>query len=196
MGNPNRSLSRFAAVTVACAAVALLTQCNKNTTAPRQIATSNLSVAANANVLSAVNATPLTFQNAGDVFDPGLANQTFTLTFSNTSSGTPSAAIVFPNLTNSQFTADVTFGSCIFTVKASTTGFLTVGKQIKIDPCTLNAATGGATINQTTNSNVSLLLGSKQSVVVPLPLTVHADGTVTFGSNTLGTVNIGVVTGG
>lgn len=110
---------------------------------------------------------------------------------------TPAVAPTFA-ITNGGGTAtgDVTFGSCIFTVKASNIPTLLVGTVIKVDPCTLTVATIGLTANGTTTTAAgSWLLGSARSTQVSFPVSISSIGTVTINGTTLATVTVTPATG-
>jgi len=191
----NRILSpRVVPIAVACAAVVFLTQCNKSSTAPKQVAASNITVATTASTVAAVSATPLSFPAGGAVLAPALANQSFTMTL-NTSGSATTAAIALPGI-NGNVQANVTFGSCIFTVSVSNVASLPVGSVVTISPCTINAATGGAQTDTQTNVPVTMTLGSATSSQVSLPVTVSATGGVTIGTTNVGTVTLTNGTGG
>jgi hypothetical protein len=93
-------------------------------------------------------------------------------------------------------TGTTTFGSCIFNITSSTTGFLSAGKTIRVDPCTLTIGTNGLKTSFTGNVNVTLLLGTKRSIAVPVPFTLGDDGKVRFKDTEIGTVTVVAVTGG
>lgn len=157
-------------------------------------AATDLAAPANASTTAALYDTPLSFANG--VPELGTTGAT-TITFS--ANATTPAEPVFSIKTSDggEAKGTTTFGSCIFTVTSSTTGFLQVGKVIRIDPCSINAKTKGAEIGKTSDSNVTLLLGKNNSVEVSVPLTLQPDGTVKFKNNTLGQVTVSTsLTGG
>jgi hypothetical protein len=89
-------------------------------------------------------------------------------------------------------TGTMGFGSCIFTVTQSdfvAPHQLAVGQPpIVVDPCTLDAQTGGDTIGVTTDTPVIFVLGTIESEEILLPVSVAADGTVTVAGQVVGTV--------
>ncbi len=173
--------------------IASVVACGGGSNSPTPTATSNLAAAANGTTTNALYDRALVFSTG--VPELGTTGST-TITFSSNSANTLTPLFSIKTTDGGEAKGTTTFGSCIFTVTSSTTGFIAAGKAIKIDPCTMNATMTGAVINQTTNSNVTLLLGSKSSVAVPIPLTVSATGVVTFNNTVLGNVTLSVSTTG
>lgn len=96
-------------------------------------------------------------------------------------------------------TGTMGFGSCIFTVTASAFAAphpLAVGEVVVVNPCTLDAQTGGDTTGVTTDTPVVFVLGTTDSAEIILPVSVAADGTVTVAGQTVGTVPVTTTTGG
>lgn len=96
-------------------------------------------------------------------------------------------------------TGTLGFGSCIFTVTQSAFVAphpLAVGEVVTVDPCTLDAQTGGDTIGVTTDTPVIFVLGTTESAEITLPVSVAADGTVTVAGQVVGTVPTQTATGG
>jgi hypothetical protein len=112
------------------------------------------------------------------------------------SSATPSFAITNGGKTA---TGTTTFGSCIFTVTASTfppESPLAAGKVVKVNPCSLTASTSGANADGLpVERNVVLVLGTASSEPVRLVITINADGTVLIGTTSLGSVTLTAATG-
>ena len=100
---------------------------------------------------------------------------------------------------------DLSFGSCIFTIKTSTfpAGHpLSVGQKITVSPCTISIATANQTATGTPiDTPVSLVLGSTKSEEKKLPITISSSGSVvitnpvTGTTTTMGTVSVSAVTG-
>lgn len=91
------------------------------------------------------------------------------------------------------------FGSCIFTVTESAFVAphpLAVGEVVTVNPCTLDAQTGGTTTGVTTDTAVILVLGATDSADIILPVSVAADGTVTVAGQVVGEVPVQTQTGG
>lgn len=114
-----------------------------------------------------------------------------------TSSGaTPAFAITNGGLAA---TGTTTFGSCIFTITSNAFPAgspLAQGQVIKVDPCTLTAATANGTANGVaTDRNVTLTFGTTVSSPMSLPVTIAADGKVSIGGVLLGTVVTVQITG-
>lgn len=118
-------------------------------------------------------------------------------TVSFTSSGaTPAFAITNGGATASGTTS---FGSCIFTVTASTfgpTSPLALGKVVRVNPCSLTASTSGAISDGLpVVRDVVLVLGTASSTPVKLEVTVTAAGTVVIGTTEVDTVTLTAATG-
>jgi hypothetical protein len=107
-----------------------------------------------------------------------------------TSAGaTPAFAITNGGLTA---TGATTFGSCIFTITSSAFPAgspLAQGQMVKVNPCTMTAATANGTANGVaTNRNVTLTFGTTVSSPMSLPVTITAGGDVSIGGVLLVTV--------
>lgn len=183
-------------------------------TVPVTVATTNVVVPVTAATVAALAPaagaapTPFVFNSGFSGVDAAGAavNLGGSTTFAVTSAGTPAAGATPATapafaITNGGNTAsgDITFGSCIFTVKTSnapSTSALAVGKVIKVDPCTLTVNTIGDTCGTlSTNDNLTLLFGSTSSISAVFPVTVSCTGLVTINNTSLGTVTLQVTTG-
>lgn len=184
--------ARFFAAAIAGSAVLALTQCKKSPAAPTKVAASDLNAAASASTLAAIDGQTFTFPGGGAAFSPVLAGQTVALTFSNTSSATPTATF---GVGSGQFTATTTFGSCIFTVTSSNVSGLTVGQVLTVNPCLINVGLSGKTIG-VVQVPLSVIIGGTRSTPITVAVTVAPNGTVTLGNKTLGTVTITTGSGG
>ena len=156
-------------------------------------ASSNLPpVAVSATTASAVVNQPFAF--ASGVPEFGTTTPT-TVAF--TSSGaTPAFAISADGATAS---GPTTFGSCIFTITASTfpTGSkLAVGQSVRVNPCNLNVTTAGGNANGApADREVKFVLGTLNSSGRNLAVVINSNGTVVINSVLFGSVTISVVTG-
>jgi hypothetical protein len=96
-------------------------------------------------------------------------------------------------------TGVMTYGSCIFTIVASTFPAgspLALGNKTEVNPCTLSVATAGSTANGTaTPTNVSFVLGATASNPVPLSVSISPTGVVTVGGVVVGSATVVVTTG-
>ena len=154
--------------------------------------TSNLTAAVTATTAAAVVNKPFTF--AAGVPDFGTTTPT-TVAFTSTGA-TPAFAI---SAGGSTATGATTFGSCIFTITASTFpagSKLAVNQSVRVNPCNLNVATSGGNANgAASNREVKFVLGTVDSNGNNLPVVINADGSIILNDVTLGTVTISVVTG-
>lgn len=155
--------------------------------------TSNITAAVTSNTAAAVVNQPFTI--AAGVPDFGTTTST---TVGFTSGGsTPAFAISTGGATA---TGPTTFGSCIFTVTASTfpaISPLAFRKSVHVDPCALVAATSGSTANcAAVDRAVQFVLRTLSSTVKNLPVVINANGSVVINNVPVGTVTIAVVTGG
>jgi hypothetical protein len=155
------------------------------------VATANLTVPAAASSLAAVVNTAYTFPA---VTEFGTTSAT-TVTFSS-ATATPSFSISSAEGTASGAT---TFGSCIFTVTASTfpsTSPLALGKVVTVHPCELQVLTAGVVVGATSASlGTRFILGQTPSSSVFLAATLDANGQLTIGNVSLGTVPVAAATG-
>lgn len=95
-------------------------------------------------------------------------------------------------------TGTMGFGSCIFTVTQSdfvAPHPLAIGEDVVVNPCTLDAQTGGTTTGVTTDKPVVFVLGATDSAEIILPVSVAADGTVTVAGQVVGEVPVQTQTG-
>lgn len=93
-------------------------------------------------------------------------------------------------------TANVSYGSCIFTVTSSSIpGILVVGSKVTVNPCTLSFATNGKQVSFAEQAVPMTIVFGTRSSVVTRNLVVNADGTVSFGGIVLGGLALTPVTG-
>ena len=156
------------------------------------IATSNLTAPVNANIAAALVNQSFTF--AAGVPDFGTTTPT-TMTFTS-AAASPAFAISGDGFAASGLT---TFGSCIYTVTASTFpagSKLAVGQSVRVNPCNLNVATANGNGNgASADREAKFVLGTLNSSGKNLPVAINANGSVVVNNITIGTVTISVVTG-
>lgn len=177
----------------ATVAAAMLVACGGGSDPVDSVATSNTTLAANGTTASAVTAVPFSFP-AG-VTELGTTAAT-TVTFTS-SSATPAFSIASGGNTATGVT---TFGSCIFTVSASTFPVghrLALGSVVVVNPCNVNVGTAGVVANGVASTrSVALALGTAASNNTSVSVGVNAGGNLTLNGNSVGTVTLTYVTGG
>jgi hypothetical protein len=124
-----------------------------------------------ASAVQSVVGQPVTFANGG-IFDPSLAGNSATLTFTSPTTASLSSA-------GSTSTANASFGSCTF---AFTTGPL-AGKSITFTTCTLqitgsNVTAGGGAVSGSLTLTLSGPFGSSTSIAITVQISILADGTL------------------
>ena len=127
-------------------------------------------VPVNASTVQSIVGQPVTFTNGG-IFDPSLAGNSATLTFTSPASASLSSA-------GSTSTANAAFGSCTFTF---TQGPL-AGKSITFTTCTIqitgsNVTAGGGAVNGSLTLTLSGPFGSGSSTIT-VQISILADGTL------------------
>ncbi|MBW7934088.1 MAG: hypothetical protein H3C62_10885 [Gemmatimonadaceae bacterium] len=191
-------LSRILKVAAVVAVAVVPSACKKDSTAPQLMVATNTTLAANGTVTNAVANVPFAFPGGGSVISPSLAGKDLTVTFAGTSTA-PTATLAFAGTGGSgSVTANVTFGSCIFAVAATTgsVGTLKVGDTITVNPCNLSINTAGAVANGVaTSRSVALLLGAASSASQTVTVAVNAGGQLTLNGNAVGTVTLVPVSG-
>ena len=192
-------LYRFSAV---LAAVVVPVACHKEpTAAPVQQAATNTTLTTNATVANAVAGVPFSFPGGAGAISPSVAGQNLTLTFGGTTTAPSASMVITPAAggASATITADVTFGSCIFKVTATTgtvPANLAVGQIITVNPCNLNVSTQGATANGVAaNRAASLFLGAAASTGTLVTVSVNAGGGLTINGSSVGTVTLVPVSG-
>ncbi len=193
------SRSILAAAALALAVVS--SACKKDTTAPLQMAATNTSLNMNSTITSVVAGKAFSFPGGAGALSSEVANQNLALTFAGTAAA-PTASMTITSPTGGavgSFSADVTFGSCIFKITASTftgTSALAQGKTITVDPCKFEAITAGKVANGTASAvNTALLLGNFLSGFTPLTISIGPSGTITINGVGIGTVALTPVSG-
>lgn len=157
--------------------------------APPMVASTDLTAAVNSGTVAAIAGEQFTFTNG--VTDFGTASSTAV---------TLNASTFNIAATEGTASGNLTFGSCIFTVTASTftaPSLLDVGDVVEVTPCNLTVATEGlsATENAVARA-VSFVLGGDASASKDLSVDISADGEVTVDGVSLGTVTLEAATGG
>jgi len=159
----------------------------------QEVAAEDLSVAVTASNVAALSTENFVFDDGVPGF--GTTDAT-TVTFTG-ATATPAFSIRSDGRTATGVT---TFGSCIFTVTASTfasTHPLGEGKVVRIDPCSLVVRTGGVVANgTTTNTGAVLILGTTESEEETVTVSIGFDGRVTVNNTQAGTVDTRETTGG
>lgn len=150
-------------------------------------------------VIAAVAATPVTFPGAVSLLGTSSAT-TFTLA----PTGASNAAADIGNFqvadrSGNSYSGAIEPGSCILVIKVSSfqpPSPYAVGGKITVNPCSFTAKVAGTTANGTqSNREVVVTLGTATTAVT-LPVTVAANGQVSFGSNVITTVPVQASTGG
>jgi hypothetical protein len=151
---------------------------------------------------AATTAAPATF--ASGVPDFGTtASTTLAISSSDATATTPTGGTVtgpaFSVASGGNTASGVlTFGSCVFTVSASTFGAshpLALGKQVTVNPCQASLATAGVTADGTTKStDTTLTLGTATSSTVKLSVQVWPSGAVLLVISGGNAVPVGEVT--
>ena len=173
------------------------------------VAKNDVVVPVTTETVPAIESQTFTFDSGGSL-TPALANQPIAVTFTDTTSATPTATVTAPNITGTNgqpasFSGTTEFGSCTFRVTKSTFPpgqGPQVGDTITVDPCRVSARTGGITVNgNATVVQILLALGATPSranlgTVVIDPATGHVTlNGVKLPSGT-GNVELQLVTGG
>lgn len=196
--------SRAARMVFALAIVStatLFAACDDDPAAPTLVAASNTVVSVNATVATALAGTAFSFPGGAGALDPVVANQNLVLTFAGTGTAPTAAATITTaaGATTGTFTANLSFGSCIFAVTASTfpAGHrFALGQTITVNPCNINVATAGAQANGVgVSRSVSLVLGAAASSGASVTVGVNPGGQVTINGQTVGTVTLTPVSG-
>jgi hypothetical protein len=133
---------------------------------PLKVAATDAVLTVNSTVVRALDNQPFTF-SSGEALSPALANQPVTLTFTNTAAATPTFTVTAPNVRGTDgnpagATGTTAFGSCSFSVASSTFQGGTgpqVGQTITVNPCRVDAATGGIQTTVLTQVQIRVALG-------------------------------------
>ncbi|HLU69490.1 MAG TPA: hypothetical protein VKZ88_01845 [Fibrobacteria bacterium] len=197
MTNTLSSNRLFAALLVAGTAFGLAACGGKSSTKVEdKVATEDIEVQVTESTVPVLYQAPLEFESG--VTELGTSTPT-TLTF--TANDTNAATPLFSVATDTDTASGVTtFGSCIFTVTASTFAAehaLAVGKQVTISPCEVPVPLAGTTVGvDKSGATATLVLGTATSKTFTLPvIKIKEDGSVTIGDIAVGTVTVSPVTG-
>ncbi len=175
-----------------CTLALSLAQCKDEPTAP-EVAAEDLVAPVNQQTVAALEGKTFTFPNGGSVISPALAGQTISMTLTNTTSATPTAAFTFPS---GSITTSLTFGSCIFNVTSvSGNSPLSVGQTFTVNPCNLRVNTAGKQVGTQTSTTATITLGTVNSQPVTVTVEVREDGTVVVEGTEAGKVTVTVATG-
>jgi hypothetical protein len=159
---------------------------------PELVAASNATLAASPTVTSAVANQSFAF--ASGVADFGTTAAT-TVAFTSTST-TPEFSIASGG---DVATGTTTFGSCIFTITASTfpaSSPLATGKTITVHPCNITVNTAGQALSTPAETrSVALVLGAAASTGVAVTVDITEGGAITLNGKSAGTVTLTPVTG-
>lgn len=193
--------SRFLLTAVVVSAGLMSAACKDDSTSPKpMVAAADAVLPANTTVVTAVSGTAFNFTGGAGAIATEVAGQNLRLTFGGTSTA-PTAAMVITTsagATTGTVTTNVTFGSCIFAVTASTfpTGSrLAVGQVITVNPCNINVNTAGQQANGVSASrSVALQLGSAVSSGASVTVQVNPGGQLVLNGQTVGTVTLTPVT--
>jgi hypothetical protein len=174
---------------------------------PLKVAASDITIPINNTTVRALENQPFTFAS-GEALSPALANQPIALTFTNTAAATPTFTATAPNVRGTdgnpaRATGTTAFGSCTFSVTSSTfsAGPPPAGPQggqtITVNPCSVNAATGGIQTTLVTQVNIRAQLGLTVSQFTLGQIVINSTtGEVTLNNVATGqTVTLQVVTG-
>lgn len=134
--------------------------------------------------------------------EPSLAGQTVAVKFNNPDTGPTTSTVNFTSSTGAatgSFTANVTYGSCIFAVTQSTFpagNKFAVGSTIVVNPCNINVNTAGLQATGVAASrSVALALGSAISAGSSITLSVSPGGQLTLNGVSVGGVTLVPVSG-
>jgi hypothetical protein len=185
----NKLILTLAAMVSSVALVA----CGGSDDEPPKVVATDTNVAVNPTVAAAVVSKPFVF--TGGVPELGTTGSATTLSITSTATA-PSFAI---NAANQQATGTMTFGSCIFTITASTfqpTHPLGVGKTITVNPCNIRVATAGLREDSPALERaVALQLGAALSTNTSVTVDVNEGGQLIISGQNVGTVTLTPISG-
>jgi len=159
------------------------------------VASANTVVPVTAATVQALEAKPFALPAGAFASVPALATQAVTVTFTGTTTASPTGTIVAANGTAA---GKATFGSCIFTITTSTIPGVTVGQQITVNPCQYNVSTGGVqATGQATTVNILLQVGLVPSAAQQAQVSINpSTGVVTVNNVSTGqSVTLVIATG-
>lgn len=182
----------------------LPTACKRSTDAPVLVAAVDFVAPVNDAITDAVEGITFTFPGAAAAAfsEPSLAGQTAALTFNNPDTGPTTTTVNFTSATGAStgsFTANVTYGSCVFAVAASSfpTGHrLSTGQIVTVNPCNIRLGTQGAPADGVARARAAVfILGAAASTGTTVTVTVNPGGSITVNGRDVGTVTLVPVSG-
>jgi hypothetical protein len=182
----------FSLLAVAVAGVAL-TGCfwDSGSDSTLAVASTDLTTAASETTIAAVVNTDYEFAAV-----PVFGTDSTTIVSFTSATATPAFSIRSAGMAATGVT---TFGSCIFTVTASTfpsSAPLALGKVLEVEPCALKVKIKGVQAgNQVASLATEFILGTLTSGSVTKTVTIDANGTVSVGGIVLGSVTLVQSTG-
>jgi hypothetical protein len=102
------------------------------------------------------------------------SGQNFTITQTGSSAGS--------------YSGTMSYGSCIFTVTATSLSTVKIGDKITVNPCSLDINTAGQGTGSTQDRPVTLVLGTTTSIPTAVPVLVTAQGEVIVNGTSAGSV--------
>lgn len=170
-------LQRVLTASAALALVLAPMACKDDPTSPPLVAATNVSVNLTAATYAAVSGTSFVIPNGGGALSPALAGQTVTVAFAGTGSA-PTATITTGSGT---IVADVSFGSCRFTVRSFSGGSVILpGDVLTVNPCSLTLNTAGKVVGAASGTTATLAWAATSSLPNPgYTVTISPTGQVT-----------------
>ena len=177
---------KHSALLLALAGSAILAGCGSSssstTTAASDLPAVALTPTNGAALINAVTGKTFSFPNTAGVSALGttgptsvaFSGQNFTVTQAGSNAGS--------------YSGTMSYGSCIFTVTASSLSSVTIGQKITVNPCSLDVNTEGQGTGSTQDRPVTLVLGTTTSIPVSVPVLVTAQGEVIVNGTTAGSV--------
>lgn len=200
MSSFRHSLSPRVLFAVSASAL-LLAACKDDSAGPVKIVTENVVVPVNSSVVAAAAGTTFNFPNGGAALSPAVAGQNLAIQLGGTAAA-PAANLAITSPAGTlvgSFRANLTFGSCIFTITQSSFTSphpLSVGQVITVNPCSLTLQTAGQQVTGGTQSTpATLTLGTATSAPAPVGASVDGSGNVTINGKPVGTVDVTPSTG-
>ncbi len=179
---------------------AAIAACGGGNTTPDLVAAADTKVAVNASTVAAIlpsaGGTPFTATFPNGFSGVDATGKAVAITGSTQVAFTGTAAAPKFSLTKGGTTAtgDVVFGSCSFKITNISGGILSegfdVGWVIKVDPCSINVATAGATANgEMVDRTIKYVFGDSESSGFSVSVSISPNGTLTLrpfaGSDTI-----------
>jgi hypothetical protein len=191
LGNVSRSKFTRTAAATAGLTLAFLAACDKETTAPTMVATSNPSLKVGAAIVPAIAGETFSFPGGAGALSPTLAGRDLTVTFGGSSTA-PTATIVIGGAGGGTSTVPVTFGSCTFQLF----GPFPPAGSYTVDPCQVDVFASGVGVGTDALRNAILRLGAFPSLPASVNVRISPDGGIVMNGVLVGTVSLGPATGG